>query len=104
MASAHFYPHCFYFILQDWIKVKVSLIAHLGLKKKDLRCIFYSGVSGLWLGVCSLQQPLVPTGVKSPSSVSERIEAPKRSQHSSISTNQWKHFLCPCPPQALRTY
>lgn len=34
MASAHFYPHCFYFILQDWIKVKVSFIAHLELKKR----------------------------------------------------------------------
>lgn len=61
--------------------------------------IFYSGVLGLRLGVCSPEQPLVPTGVKSPSSVSV-----KRGLHSSIFTNQWKHFLSPCPPHSLRMY
>lgn len=55
--------------------------------------IFYSGVLSLWLGVCSPEQPLVPTGVKSPCSVSGRTEAVKRGLHSSICANQWQHFL-----------
>lgn len=63
--------------------------------------IFYSGVLGLWLGVCSPEQPLVPTGVKSPFSVSGGTEAVKRGLHSSIFANQWKHFLSSCPPHAL---
>lgn len=37
----------------------------------------YSGASGLRLGVGSPEQPLVPTGVKSPSCVSGRTEAVK---------------------------
>lgn len=86
--------------------VKVSVRALSGENK--LKCfvnlnIFCSGVLGLWLGVCSPEQPLVPTGVKSPSSVSGRTEAVKRGLHSSIFTNQWKHFLSPCPPHALKS-
>lgn len=56
--------------------------ALLGLVK--VACFFYSGVLGLWLGICSPVEPLVPTRVKSPSSVSGRIEAVKRGLHSSI--------------------
>lgn len=85
--------------------VKISLIALLvvnNLKWLVKLNIFYSGVLGLWLGVCSPEQPLVPTGVKSPSSVSGRTEAVKRGLHSSIFANQWKHFLSPCPPHALK--
>lgn len=63
--------------------------------------ISYSGVLDLWLGVCSPEQPLVPTGVKSPVSVSGRTEAVKRGLRSSISANQWEHFLASCPPHAL---
>lgn len=85
--------------------MKISLTALLGvnnLKWLVKLNIFYSGVLGLWLGVCSPEQPLVPTGVKSPSSVSGRTEAVKRGLHSSIFANQWKHFLSPCPPHALK--
>lgn len=55
--------------------MKISVIALLLVSKKKWRVkmdIFYSGVLGLWLGVCSPEQPLVPTGVKSLSSVSGR--------------------------------